>query len=1493
MPSLAGDVLDTFHPAVSAWFRSRFGDPTPPQRLGWPEIAAKRNTLIFAPTGSGKTLAAFLACLDHLWRTPRTEKGVRILYASPLKALNEDIARNLQAPLAEILETARDMGEPLEPLTLAVRTGDTSPSDRQKQIRRPPDILITTPESLHLLLTSKGREALRTVSHVVVDEIHALCPNKRGVFLSLLLERLENLTPNGFVRIGLSATQRPLEEVARFLGGQRRIISKSKKPRYEPRPVSIVDAGQRKALDLKVSYPGPVGPPGSASVWPAIESALHDLIRTHRSTIVFANNRRLVERLAAALNDRAQEEKGTGSESSRCLSPFPPERMQQPNDNLPAPPFDRPIARAHHGSLSLESRRQTEDALKRGELPSVVATASLELGIDMGAVDLVCQVESPGGIARGLQRVGRAGHVVGMSSKGRLIAKTPGDLLESAALAHAMKLGEVESLRVPTNCLDVLAQQVVACVAVERWNARELFDLIRQTYPYRDLTPEAFEDVLKMVSGQYGIETFRDLKPRIGWDRVNNVLYPLPGSASLALIGGGVIPDTGQFPLYLGDDGPRLGELDEEFVLERRLGETFRLGTSTWRIERIDAQKVIVSRAEGASALHPFWRGEGAGRTAELGEAVGRFTRELCERLDDPETPAWLEAEYGLDPRAADRLIGLIRRQKASAGAVPDDRTILVETYRDEAGELGLAVLSPFGSRRHHALKLALQARLRRRLGVEVACLHGDDGLLIRLPGMDDPPLDLFSGLTGELAETLIREELGESALFGLRFRQNAGRALLMPRPDPAKRTPLWLQRLRARDLLQAVRRFPDFPIVVETFRECLMDDLDLPGLHTLLDAIPKGEIRVATHRGEVPSPFASELIFRFAQVFLYEWDSPRRGDQPRKAVVDETVLEPLLDRDSFDRLLDPSALSRVENRLRGISRPPRSTDEMAETLRRFGDLSDDELFGPMPDFLADLAAAGRSVRITLPGVSYPERWVLNDDLPLYKSAFFLGDHPDREPALTAIIRLFMSTRTLVDLEAVVSRYPMDRSEASALLEALVVEGDLVRLGSTTDLDTRWANPGNLDEVRRLSLALRRKETVAVPPEVYADFLARRQHVHPETRLEGEPALGLILSQLQRFAAPLEVWESTLLPARLHGFRAAWLETALSQTGLSWRSLADGRADPRIAFFDPSFAVSWPSEDLGQPLSDLEISVLAHLEGRGFLSADEIALGTGHTPLSVRSSLQTLLRLGQITADRLDPLRSDPVAKALASASMPTSPAGRPRLGRLRRPATIRTEPRYRTVMPVDTDPETSTFAWVECLLDRFGVLSRETVALDPWAPPWSELAPWLHRAEMRGEIRRGYFVEGLSGVQYALSETADELARLAGSNHDSDPIWLLNTLDPANLYGAGAPLDIPLLEGGTARLSRSASNFLVMKSGRPVLIVENFGRRLTGLGSASEADLQSAVALIPQLAGPSRRVLKVETYNTAPALASPAAPWLLASGFVRDYPGVAYYAGW
>jgi ATP-dependent helicase Lhr and Lhr-like helicase len=1503
----SGDALELFLPPVSAWFRAAFGAPTPPQAMGWPAIARGENTLLFSPTGSGKTLAAFLACLDHLWRFPRTKRGVRILYVSPLKALNQDIARNLEFPLNGILAKSEEVGTPLPSLSVAVRTGDTPANERQRLVRRPPDILITTPESLHLMLTSRARDTLRSISHVIVDEIHALCPNKRGVFLALLLERLESINPLSFTRIGLSATQRPLEEVARYLGGSRRVPKDDGTTTFEYRPVTIIDAGRRKKLDLEVSFPSPgVTPQGS--IWPAVERRLFDQIRAHRSTIVFANNRRVAERLTAHLNEMAEVE------------------LEEP-ENAEAADSPR-LASAHHGSLSLDRRRATEEMLKEGRLPAVVATASLELGIDMGAVDLVCQVESPGGVARGLQRVGRAGHLVGQTSKGRLIAKTAGDLLESAALARAMIRGDVEVLKVPTNCLDVLVQQVIACVAVDRWRVPDLFDLVRAAYPYRNLNAEAFEAVLKLASGRYQLEALRDLRPRISWDRVHNQLHALPGSAKLAIVGGGTIPDTGQFPLYLGYEGPKLGELDEEFVLERRVGETFLFGTSTWRIDAIDPQRVIVSPAEGRAGVVPFWRGESVGRTGELGESVGELSRELSERKDDPDAVAWLQSECSLDARSAGHLLDYIQRQHRQAGAVPDDRTILVETFRDQTGELGLAVLSPFGSKFHHALKLVLQGRLRERLGIELASLHASDGVLLRLPQCDEPPLDVFDGLTPESAEELLRSELGESALFGLRFRQNAGRALLMPRPDPAKRSPLWLQRIRAKDLLQAVRRFADFPIVIETYRECLEDDLDLPRLRQVLESVTTGEVRVVTRQKDNPSPFASSLIFRFTLAYLYEWDEPKRGDLPRRGLeVSGDLLDGLLAPESYEIWLDPAAVGRVEARLRGSGKPPRTADEMAEWLRRFGDLASAELFGPMAGFLKELEFTDRATRIVFDGVRDPERWILSEDLELYRAAFSasVSEFDDRRseprrPAvandpvfrdeanlaadspLKTIALRFLQTRALIGLDDLIDRYPLDPAEATDLLERLAETAGLVRLDGGGEGDLRYADRRNLDEVRRLSIALKRRETIAVSPEAYCDFVARRQHVHPDTHREGAAAVLGVLEQLQGFAATADFWEAELLPRRVRDYRPGWLDEALSLGEWRWRAEGDSRGEPRVAIVSREFAGNWPiaaaDAELAAPPGPEGEAVLEQLRRGGAQFAVDLARSTGLSPSRVRIALTGLVARGLVANDRFDPLRANGQSMSLAlaraaSASVAAGARTRPRLASARRASSDRGEGRWSLNHEIARDAETMAFAWAQVLLDRHGVLSRETVALDAWAPPWRDLAPWLAQAELRGELRRGYFVEGLSGVQYALADTAEELARLAGRAPTAAKPLLLSTLDPANQYGSGAPFDIPLLEGGTARLIRSASNFIVLLAGRPVLIIEAAGRRLTGLASAAEPELKAALALVPTLAGPQRRVLKVETYNNAATLASPVAPWLEGLGFVRDHPGMAYYAGW
>jgi ATP-dependent Lhr-like helicase len=1481
---------------VSAWFRCHLGEPTPAQRLGWPAIASGKSCLIVAPTGSGKTLAAFLAALDHLWRTPRPKRGVRVLYISPLKALNQDIWRNLQSPLEGILAESEARALGLPPLKVAVRSGDTPSHERAAMVRKPPDILITTPESLHLLLTSRAREILRGVSHVIVDEIHAVCGNKRGVFLALLLERLEAINPASFVRIGLSATQRPLEEVARYLGGIDRSGAAAAGGRAEPRPITIVDAGRRRDLDLQVIWPRSLGgPPLPGTIWPEIEHRLLALVRDHRSTIIFANNRRTVEKLTARLNalaapdgadDLAADSDGSGADQEGC---------DESGSTGSAPLF-----RAHHGSISQSERRATEEALKEGAAAAVIATASLELGIDMGAVDLVCQIESPGSVSRGLQRVGRAGHVVKGTSKGRLIAKTPGDLLESAALARAMLDGEIERLRVPHGCLDVLAQQVVACVAMEPWDVPALLELVRSAYPFYDLSAESFESVLRLISGRFPTPELRDLSARVAWDRIHNRLAALPGTAHHALVGGGTIPDTGQFPVYLGDGGPRLGELDEEFVYERRVGETFSLGNSTWRIEAIEPHRVLASKAEGQTAVMPFWRGESAPRTAELGAAVALLSREIAARLDDEQLVGWLQRACRLDPSGARSLREYIARQKRLAGAVPDDRTILIETFLDPAGELGLAVLTPFGGKLHHALKLALTGRIRHRFGLTPACLHSDDGLLFRLPMMDEPPLDLFDGLTPELAERLIREELPETALFGLRFRQNAARALLMPRPDPAKRTPLWLQRLRAKDLLQVARRFPDFPIVIETVRECLGDDLDLPRLRTLLEDVAKGAIRVERRSGEIPSPFTSELIFLFTAAHVYEWDQPKRGDRdPIGSVADPDLLEPLLRGGSLDDWLLPQAVGRVDNRLRRLGRPPKSAEEMAERLRLFGDLTDSEATGPFETLLAALCADGRALRIELPATTEPARWISAEEEESYRTAFLLPSATNEE-ARESIVRRFLQTHALVGLADLTARYPIPAPEASELLERWCDEGRVVRVGSAdSPYETRWAERENLAEIRRVTVAVRRRESLAVLPEVFADYVLRRQLVHPATRGAGAANVELVLERLQGFAAPASAWENEILPRRIRDYHPAWLDDLLARGLWLWRAEGTSRAAPSVAFFLRDFPGAPPAGAVVPELSRAEHQVLGVLQREGASFATDLARVAALEPSQVRRALRELMGRGLVTNDRFDPARagSDSTLDALAAASATRrrgfSPRGRPGRAAPRHP-----EGRWCRLTGPAGEAEAGLAAWAGVLLDRYGVVTKEVVALEPSAPTWGELAVHLARAEWRGEIRRGYFVEGLSGVQYATDHAASELPRLAAAQHvggaatvAASPFVLVCTTDPANIYGAGAPLDIELLDGGVARLPRSSGNFLVLSDGRPILIIESHGKRLTGLPWASDADIDSALAFLVSLTGPTYRILKVETYNGMPVAQSRAAPRLLELGFVRDYPGLAYYS--
>ena len=1507
------DVLHLFLPPVREWFRAALGEPTAAQRQGWPAIAAGQNTLILAPTGSGKTLAAFLACLDALWRQNPIPPGVQVLYVSPLKALNNDIYRNLQVPLEGVAEAARRLKQPLPGIDIAVRTGDTPQIERQRLLRKPPHVLITTPESLHLLLTSRARETLRGVRYCIIDEIHALCPNKRGVFLALLLERLEALNPRSFLRIGLSATQRPLEEVARYLGG----FNDS----GQERPVTIVDAGLRKGLDLRVVSPvEQFGPLPEKSIWPSIYRLLADEIGRHRSTIVFANNRRSVERITANLNEleaengRAEEDESTAARSALLRSGAPT------------------LVRAHHGSVALEVRQETEQALKEGRLRGVVATASLELGIDMGAVDLVCQVESPGNVARGLQRVGRAGHLVGQHSKGRLIPKTLGDLLEQAVLAAEMAAGRVEELRVPLNCLDVLAQQVVAMVAMENWDVSALYSLIRRAFPYRSLTPQAFESVLEMVTGRYQwpvtssqwpvfsgdkdatnspLTTHHSptmLQARISWDRVHNRLCALPGSQRLALVNGGTIPDTGQYGVYTGN-GIRLGELDEEFVYERRVGDTFLLGTNTWRLDEIQSDRVLVTPASGAPAMVPFWRGEQIGRSFHLGLAQGRFLRELAQRIDQDDCLNWLENDYFLDPAAAKNLRFHVRRQLVRTNCVPSDRTIVIDASRDQLGDWQVLLLSPLGSRFHFSLRLAIENRLRERLGYRPQCLHHDDGILIRLADADEPVLDVLEGLAPENVKGLILDELADSALFALRFRQNAARALLLPRAGAGKRAPLWLQRLRGRDLLQMARRQPDFPIVAETLRECLHDHLEVPRVEQVLADIAQGMIEVVTRRMETPSPFAAGLLFAFTAAFMYQYDGREGEPSGTAAQLDPHLLDQLVTPESYQHLLDPRAVHQVERRLRGLGQPPRSATETAEWLRRLGDLAESDLEDSMAGFLTELENDGRAKRIELPAASEPVRWVLVEEADLYNRVFGAtgASFEERQAGAETILKRFLETHALVSLQDILNRYPFEAGWAKSKLEEWARTGRVRTVPSRSEVEPlQWSAPANLEQVQRGSLAILRREVITCPARQFADFILRWQGLYAGQMAETNPAeaLEITLARLQALPAPADLWEEAILPARLPAYQPRWLDELVGSGQWTWfcRGGQD-RGAGNLAFMqrDDFAKLSPPARDLADCAGD---QVLDCLRDTGAQFVSDLATYTGLSPGSVRSTLWNLLRQGFVTNDHFDVIRKgaereNTGAREREHPRDPALPRSRATaLLRSRAPArSRRPEGRWSLLPWARPDMETQALFLAEVLLERYGIVSRELALLDELMPPWRILYEVLSQLELAGKVRRGYFVEGMSGAQFALPEAARQLQELSVPSTAVAPVLLVHSLDPANLYGSSGPFDIPQADGEPRPFTRRLGNWLVLRAGKPILIIENQGRRLTSL-STNQNDIAAAVACLPTILGRDktldvRRKLTVDEWNDCPVTSTEGREYLEAAGFVRDYQSMTLYGVW
>ncbi|HEX8051483.1 MAG TPA: DEAD/DEAH box helicase, partial [Thermoleophilaceae bacterium] len=1147
MSSMALDPLATFTPQVRDWFGRAFAEPTEAQRQAWPAIARGEDVLLSAPTGSGKTLAAFLWGLDRLVAepAPEGERHTRLVYVSPLKALSYDIERNLRAPLKGI------GGD----VTVALRTGDTPQKERQAMLRNPADVLITTPESLYLMLTSRARDTLAGVEWVIVDEIHAVAQTKRGAHLAITLERLERQAGQRVQRIGLSATQRPLEEVGRFLSGA-------------GRECTVVDAGVRKPLDVRIQVPvEDMAEPDvqedvlnlesgdtatRRSIWPAIYPELLDLIQQHQSTIVFVNARRGAERLAMRLNELAAERAelaiGRSSEGGSLSEPasVPPRSSARG----PAPVAPLEIARAHHGSLAREERLIVEEQLKSGALPCLVATSSLELGIDMGAVDLVLQVESPKSVTRGLQRIGRAGHGVGETSKGRIFPKFRADLLEATVVVKRMRAGEIESTVVPRNPLDVLAQQIVAMVAGdEELSVPEMHDLIRRAYPYSDLSREQLDNVLDMLDGRYPSEQFGDLRPRIVWDRVADTIRARQGARQLAVTNAGTIPDRGMYGVHL-PDGRRVGELDEEMVYEARPGQTFLLGASTWRIEEITRDRVIVSPAPGTPGAIPFWRGDGVGRPVELGRAIGEFSRWAVDQ-----EPAELAKSHDLDERAAKNLVQFLREQREATRVIPSDRTVVIERFRDEIGDWRLCILSPFGGRVHSAWGLALSARIRDEAGLEADAIWSDDGIIVHLPDADEPPgADLVLIDPDELEDLVVRE-LGSSALFGARFRENAARALLIPRAYPGKRTPLWQQRLKAQSLLEVAKHYGRFPIVLETYRECLRDVLDLPALTDLLRKLQRRELSLVEVETQRASPFASSLLFDYVATYMYEGDTPNAERRAAALSLDRDLLRELLGQEELRELIDPDALAEVEADLQRISERMRAAnaDALHDVLRAVGDLTTVEAQARSLEavsakrMLDQLRGERRAIAMRIGG---EERWIASEDAGLYRDALGAvppGGLPETflesvDEPLARLVRRYARTHGPFTTAEIGGRYGIDPAPVLRELERAgeLVRGELRPEGT----EREWCDPEVLRRLRRASLASLRKEVEPAEHRALARLLPEWQGV------DGAPPGGAGVDRLREALVPLqgialapEVWERDVLPRRVGAYSPTWMDS--------------------------------------------------------------------------------------------------------------------------------------------------------------------------------------------------------------------------------------------------------------------------------------------------------------------------------------------------------------
>jgi len=1490
-----GDTLDLFAPPVATWFRTTFGEPTPAQRTGWPAIARGEHTLILAPTGSGKTLSAFLWSLDRLTTTPPPDRNARtrVVYVSPLRALAVDVDKNLRTPLAGIALAAERLGTPVTVPDVGVRTGDTPADVRRSLVRNPPDILITTPESLYLLLTSRARETLRNVETVIIDEIHALAPTKRGAHLALSLERLARTTERPPQRIGLSATQRPLEEIAHFLGGNDPATGR-------PRPVTIVDTGIRKPLDLEVVVPVPdlgalgtiedeatsgdlAAGPVRRSIWPAVHPRLLDLIDAHRSTIVFVNARRLAERLAARLNELHAERLAEDAGDTEAQNP----------------PGDGDLVKAHHGSLSRERRLLVEDELKSGRLRALVATSSLELGIDMGAVDLVVQVASPGAVASGLQRVGRAGHQVGAPSHGKLFPKHRADLLETAVVTQRMRDGLVEATRFPRNPLDVLCQQIVAMAAVDDLDRATVAAVVRGASNFAELSDEQLVGVLDLLSGRYPSEEFAELRPRITWDRLTDAVTARPGAQRLAVTNPGTIPDRGLYGVFL-PDGTRVGELDEEMVYESRPGETFLLGASTWRIEDITFDRVVVTPAPGQPGKMPFWHGDGPGRPVELGAAIGAFVRDLTA-LDADTARERLRTDHALDDLAADNLLRYLAEQTEATGVVPDDRTVVVERFRDEIGDWRICIHCPLGTPVLAPWGMALRHRLGEAWGDDPEMLWSDDGIVIRLPeAVDELPLDLLR-IEPEELEELVVAALPSTAMFAARFREAAGRALLLPRRRPDRRTPLWQQRQRAADLLRVAARYPAFPLLLETTRECLHDVFDLTALRTLLGDLRSRRVRMVTVDTQKASPFAASMLFGWMAVYLYEGDAPLAERRAAALALDRELLRDLLGTEELRELLDAGAVADLELELQHLTedRRARHLDDVWDLLRILGPLDRDEVAARCTvdpgAWIDELLAARRIIEVVVAG---DRRLAAAEDAGRLRDALGTAvpvglptncTEPVPEP-LVGLVARHARTHGPFRLADVADRLGIPHDRATDALRTLEADGRVVRGefrpgGSGTE----WCDGDVLRRLRRRSLAVLRREVEPVDQEAFARFLPAWQNVGGRGR--GLDALAETVGVLQGAPIPASVLERDVLAVRLAGHAPGDLDALCTSGDLVWVGAGaigstDGRV--RLLFRDQAAALLGGSAPPEIPDGPLHRAILDHLGDRGASFWHELAHAarTACGPTddgAVLAALWDLVWAGLVTNDSLQPLRAllggSPARNRTTPGLRP-----RPRPGRLRAAGPPAGAGRWSLVAPLLVPAPTPTEARVARalqLLERYGVLTREAALGEGADGGFAGVYPVLRELEERGQVRRGYFVAGLGAAQFALPGAVDRLRSYREPDPETPTAVVLAATDPAQPFGAALPWP-----PSAGRPSRAAGAHVVVVDGHAVAHLDRGGRSLLTFPAA--ADHPDWPSLLRTLVD-ARRVRQVELtrIDTVPVASSPLAADLRRCGFRDGYRGL------